>query len=123
MYRILVLLVVVVLIYTTTGVTQAEAPLRTLNQYTVSELVHHFASQYSVSAHRMLATMNCESSMNTKAVGDHNTSFGIAQIHLPAHPDITKEQAENAIFASEFMAKEFAQHNQDAWSCYRELYE
>jgi hypothetical protein len=102
--------------------TYARAPTRTLQEYSVPELVAHFASQYSVSEKQMLATMKCESSLNPKAIGDHNTSFGISQIHLPAHPDVTKEQAFDPVFASEFMAKNFAQGNQKAWTCWRLLY-
>lgn len=100
----------------------ASAPLRTLNEYDTKELVAHFASQYQVSEKQMLATIRCESSFNEKAVGDGGKSFGLSQIHLPSHPNVTKEQATNKVFAVEFMAKAFAKNKQRMWTCWRMLY-
>lgn len=117
-----IIILAVLFLSGTTKIAIADAPLRQLKDYTVPELVQHFASQYNVSAEKMLATMKCESSLNIYAEGDNHTSFGISQIHLPAHPEVTKEQAFNPVFASEFMAKEFARGHQRIWSCYRILY-
>ncbi len=102
--------------------TYAQSPIVPLAKRSIPEIVEYFANQYKVSAPQMLATMRCESSLNVKAVGDSGTSFGIAQIHLPAHRDITREQAQDAVFATEFMAREFARSNQKIWSCYQMLY-
>jgi len=123
MLKTIVLIVVLMFLYTNTSITIAQAPVRTLNEYTIPELVEHFSSQYSVSAERMLTTMKCESGLNSKAVGDYGTSIGLVQIHLPAHHNITKTEAEDPVYATEFMAKEFSKHHQDIWSCYREIYE
>ena len=122
MKKTIALIVAVVFLYTHTSITIAQAPVRNLNQYTIPELAEHFASQYSVSAPKMLATMKCESSFNPKAIGDHGTSYGLSQIHLPAHPQITKTEAQDPVFAVEFMAKEFSQHHENIWSCYQEIY-
>lgn len=100
----------------------ASAPLRTLNEYTATELVTHFASQYQVSEKQLLATIRCESSFNEKAIGDSGKSFGLSQIHLPSHPKVTKEQALNKRFAIEFMAKAFAKNQQRMWTCWRNIY-
>jgi len=70
----------------------------------------------------MYQTVKCESSFNPKAVGDHGTSIGLSQIHLPAHPDITKKEAENPDFALQFMASEFSKGRQWEWSCYTKLF-
>lgn len=40
----------------------------------------------------MLKIAKCESSLRPDAIGDHGTSIGVMQIHLPAHPSVTKEQ-------------------------------
>lgn len=105
--------------------TIALAPVRTLNDYSVPELIEHFASQYGVSAENMRKTIHCESSMLPTAKGDFRngkpTSFGLSQIHLPAHPEITEEQAYNPVFAVEFMAKEFSEGNSKIWTCARML--
>ena len=42
---------------------------------------------------RAVAIAKCESGLRTTAVGDGGKSFGVWQIHLPAHPDITAQQA------------------------------
>jgi hypothetical protein len=64
----------------------------------------------------------CESQNNSKAIGDHGTSFGLSQIHLPSHKDISKAQAFDPNFAVEFMAKEMSKGNSKIWTCYRNLY-
>lgn len=88
----------------------------------VEEVVHHFADQYNVSAERMLVTMKCESSLNPKAIGDGGHSYGIAQIHLPSHRNITIEQAQSIPFSAEFMAQEFSKGNARIWTCYRKYF-
>jgi len=49
-------------------------------------------------------------------------SFGVAQIHLPSHPTITKEQAINPLFSLNWMAEQWSQGNQWMWSCYNQKY-
>lgn len=46
------------------------------------------------------ALAKMESGERTEAVGDNGTSYGIFQIHLPAHPTITKEQATDPEFST-----------------------
>lgn len=55
--------------------------------------------------------------------GERERSYGLAQIHLPSHPTVTKEQATDPDFAITFMVKEFSKGNQRAWTCWRKLYE
>ena len=88
------------------------------------------AKEYGVSASEMKRVMYCESSGSTTiqshyrytknnvpkgyAVGDREESYGLFQIHLPAHTDVTKEQAIDPKFAIEWTAK----HWKDTrWSC------
>lgn len=51
--------------------------------------------------------------------GTQELSFGLSQIHLPAHPDISKEQAEDPDFAIDFLMKNITQGNAKIWTCYR----
>ncbi|MCL4512643.1 MAG: transglycosylase SLT domain-containing protein [Candidatus Eremiobacteraeota bacterium] len=37
--------------------------------------------------------MDHESGFNPSAVGDNGTSFGLGQVHTPAHPDYNVQQA------------------------------
>lgn len=54
-------------------------------------------------------------------VGDREQSFGLVQIHLPAHPNITKEQAINPEFAIEFLAKNLKAGRASMWTCAKTL--
>lgn len=67
----------------------------------------------------LLRTLECESNLNPKAVGDGGTSFGIAQIHLPAHPSISKEEALDPYFSITWAAEQFAAGNARMWTCWR----
>lgn len=85
----------------------------------------------------MMAIVNCESQYNPTIqsrhvyhagnvpkgykVGDTEMSFGLVQIHLPAHPDISREQAINPEFATEFLAKNIKAGRIGMWSCARDL--
>lgn len=80
-------------------------------------------------AHEMLETIRCETG-NTFDPGlqsyvEHNgvreDSWGLAQIHLPSHPHITREDATDPMFAINFMAREFAAGNQWKWACWKLL--
>lgn len=52
---------------------------------------------------------------------ERERSYGLSQIHLPAHPTITKEQALNPIFSLDWMTDQFAAGNENMWSCTRLL--
>ena len=52
-------------------------------------------------------------------MGQREQSFGLVQIHLPAHRTITKEQALDPEFAIDFLAKNLAQGRGTMWSCYK----
>jgi hypothetical protein len=88
---------------------------------TLHDLVVQAADKYDVNPLVMDEVINCESGWNPRAVGDHGTSFGLSQIHLPAHPDITAKQAEDPKFAIDYMASTFAQGHAREWSCYQSL--
>lgn len=89
--------------------------------YTPQEMVNKMAMKYKVSAITLSQVIKCESGFDPNKVGDHGTSFGLVQIHLPAHPTITKEQALDPFFSAEFIARSFAQNKQSMWSCYNML--
>lgn len=97
-------------------------------------LAKTYSNQYGVSFEEMHETIYCESKyQNVQSnvfystdypvwgvkEGDQELSFGACQIHLPSHPNITKEQAEDPKFCIEFMAKEFAKGNAWKWACHK----
>lgn len=95
------------------------------------------AREYKVNAQTMLAVIGCESQYQIDiqshhtyhegnvpkgySVGDREQSFGLVQIHLPVHPNITKEQAIDPEFAVDFLAKNLSAGRGGMWSCYKTL--
>lgn len=85
---------------------------------------------YGVNENHLLGTLMCESGLRSiqsripSNIGPNGQedSWGVAQIYLPAHPEITKEQALDADFAIRWAAKEFASGRAKQWTCWRTLY-
>lgn len=50
-------------------------------------------------------------------VGEREKSFGPGQIHEPAHPNITREQAVDPDFTLDFMAEMIAEGKSGMWTC------
>lgn len=84
--------------------------------------ISFYSELYGVSSSTLYKVLNCESSLSPSAVGDKGTSYGVAQIHLPAHPEITKQQALDPEFAIGWAAKQFSQGKERMWSCYSMLF-
>lgn len=76
---------------------------------------------YGVSLLALTNTLQCESKLNPHAIGDHGHSYGIAQIHMPSHPNITKTQALDPAFAIDWTAKQFSEGKSSMWTCARIL--
>ena len=51
--------------------------------------------------------------------GTATTSWGVVMIHLPDHPDITKEQALDPNFSVDFLAKSIRIGRGNWWTCFR----
>ena len=65
---------------------------------------------------QLARTIWCESqwfSVQSYIPGEE--SFGLSQIHLPSHPDVTREQALNPIFAIDWMIEKW---ENDIWYAY-----
>jgi len=84
-----------------------------------TEKIALVAEKYNVSRVTMAKIIACESGNNPRAVGDGNRSFGLVQIFLPAHPNITKEQALDPDFAIDFLGKKLSEGEGHIWTCYR----
>ena len=90
----------------------------------VKELARDTAQKYKLNTQKFLHTLNCENQFKAKGQSEHfykgkrEMSFGAAQINLPSHPTISREQAEDPDFAIHFMAEEWAKSNAGLWSCW-----
>ena len=93
-----------------------------IKQMTLEEKIASTSRKYGISEVQMAKTIECESNNNSFAVGDNGQSYGLVQIFLPAHPEVTKEQALDEDFALDFMGKEFKKGNQKIWSCWKKIY-
>jgi soluble lytic murein transglycosylase-like protein len=82
-------------------------------------LIGLYAEEYGVDRYVMQQVVHHESSYKTTAVGDNGYSHGLAQIHLPSHPTITKEQAQDPHFALTFLAKNLKAGRGRMWTAYR----
>lgn len=97
-----------------------------------------YAKKYDVSAEVMANIIKCENvgldpkkqsnliydfSDERRGIikGTREMSFGLSQIHLPDHPNVSYEEAINEDFALEFLAKNI-KTNPEWWSCYKKLY-
>lgn len=91
-------------------------------------LINQKAEEYNVSADLMTKIISCESnfienvqSRHLYKDGTREQSYGLVQIHLPAHPYVTYEQAIDPEFAVDFLAKNLSQNKGSMWTCYRLL--
>ena len=55
------------------------------------------------------------------SVGDTEQSYGLVQIHLPAHTTVTKEEATNPQYAADFLAENLAKGRAGMWTCAKQL--
>lgn len=86
------------------------------------------ATKYGVNYDHLYKTLYCESGLNPNALGDHGTSFGVAQFHLPTDLKtaqgtiITKDIALDPIQAIDAASYQFSIGNASRWTCWRNLY-
>lgn len=91
---------------------------------TPQALIAYYGAEYGLSATEIAQAIEitrCESGFVESAVGDGGNSFGLVQIHLPSHPEITKEQALDKYFATWFIVSEIKNGNMWKWTCGRIL--
>lgn len=96
--------------------------------------IHLYADKYNVSFDKMYQIIDCEtahtfdaniqshvvyafsSSKRGIVKGEREQSYGLAQIHLPDHPQVTIEQAKDVDFALNFMALSLSK-GKHIWYC------
>lgn len=118
---------VISLIFTIT--TYAQAPDVPLKDRTIKEQVEYWANYYDIDGVRMLKVLNCESSLNPKAIhhndgGKGKDSVGIAQYQRLTFDTWSKKLGEELDYYSYYdqiklMAFMWSEKQQGQWSCYR----
>lgn len=72
---------------------------------------------YETLQHESDGFQNTQSNVvNLKGPNGREDSWGIAQIHLPAHPEISKEQALDPKWSIDWAAFQFSEGHQDMWT-------
>lgn len=106
-----------------------------LKKPSISDLIAFYASKYQVSEKTLNRVINCEdvqldpnlqSELHYKfsdpkrniVIGEQERSFGLVQIHLPDHPEVSMAEATDPDFAINFLAKEIKKGHGDMWTCY-----
>lgn len=95
----------------------------------IDTLITEASEKYGVNRDHFFKTLDCESEgffdVRTQSFVPDPTgpngredSWGVAQIHLPDHLDITKAQAQDPEFAIPWAAQEFAAGNEQIFHCY-----
>ena len=100
----------------------AEAPIIDQTSLSVVDQVKYYSELYNVNIEIVDRVIQCESRYNPNAhnsVGEN--SWGLVQINLNAHPDITKEQAIDTNFAINYLVKNISEGNGKMWTCYQKV--
>jgi hypothetical protein len=86
----------------------------------IEDYIIYLAEHEGINVGTALSIANCESGFDGHAIGDHGTSLGVFQIHLPAHPEVTSEQALNPIWNVDWAFDQMLAGKFGIWSCYDE---
>lgn len=94
----------------------------------IKSLISHYSELQGVSESDMWRVIKCENpdldpSLQSRVLSKsgpngREDSWGLSQIHLSAHKDITKAQATDAEWSIRWMAEQFKKGNQAIWSCW-----
>lgn len=86
----------------------------------VEDYLWYKSAHEGVDITTVLAIVRCESGFNINA--EHHSlkedSYGIFQINLKAHSEITKEQALNPLWSARWAFDQMAQGKFYLWSCF-----
>lgn len=97
------------------------------NIESIKDYAHYIARAEGLHIGAFIATIECESKFrsvqsyvpNPNGPNGREDSWGIAQIHLPSHPEITREQALDPVFSINWMRDEWLKGNEWKWTCYK----
>ena len=103
------------------AVTVFDFPAIETDRSIIQESVSRNAFVYGVSESLMFKVIACESSHNKNAVNINKweKSYGLVQINLPQHPEVSEEQARDIEFSIRFLAKGIKEGRARQWTCAR----
>lgn len=95
--------------------------LPNVSPVTITDYIATEALIIGVDPQMAIGVAKAESGLNPKAIGDRGTSRGLYQIHLPAHTDISKSQAHDIVFSTEWALKEMKKNGCKIWSTCKDV--
>ncbi len=95
----------------------------------IYEIVKSSSATYGYKSEDVMKLISCETgntfdtNLQSRVIQPYGRelSFGLAQIHIPSHPDITVSQAKNPYFAIEFIGKHWDERHQMWLICTKKL--
>lgn len=121
-----------IIVYEAQAEERKEVLIETVINWTperIEQEIQTQAKKYGADPKIMANVIQCESqgsttiqSLSRNKKGERENSWGLVQIHLTSHKDISKEQALDPMFSIEFMAKNIVK-NPYMWSCYKIIYD
>jgi len=108
---------------------EAELNIRTFTPEELRSIAESIQEEYgldsrfveTLSGESMAFTWNDQSLIPANGPNGREDSWGVCQIHLPSHPNISKEEALNPYFCMRWTAEQFRQGNAHMWTVYRNL--
>ena len=82
----------------------------------------HEANFHDLNTARFVATIQCESGFKENAISPGGISVGAVQIHLAAHPDITRKEAMDGFWSIAWAAEQWSLGKENEWDCYTMKY-
>lgn len=94
--------------------------VKEVSQPSLEDYIIAKAKEHGVDPETALAVAMCESSLNPKAIGDNGDSLGLWQINSPSWPEVTREQALDGYWATDWAMPKL-KATPEIWTCYRML--
>jgi len=79
------------------------------------------AASYGLNVNRFVAVIGCESNWDVNAVSPTG-DYGLVQVNLKSHPDVSLSEAEDPLFALKWASEQWSEGHAREWVCYRQLY-
>lgn len=83
---------------------------------TIQEQVQEIAKEYEVPFEIMDKIIKSESSWRPSIIGDNGNSYGLVQIYLKHHPEITESQALDPLWSARWLASEIKAGREWQWT-------
>ena len=85
----------------------------------IETLVSHYSDVYDIQESRINRIIKCESGFNPNAhnLTKRENSWGLVQINLLAHKNISKEDAIDPYFSIPFLAENVSKGKSSMWTC------